>query len=263
MTMPPRDRGGATPRRKAQGSSPPATTVVVVMSGGPYSYEPDFESGATGSHYDAVVAEGCLPVGSYGFTMYDVGGDGICCDYGRGEYGMGFAGGRVVRPLSRGDFAGASEGTPFEVTADDIDVFFPGGGHPGGEEGEIAPIVTTDGVDVYPAPPPAATPVGGGVVAEDDPAGAASNSPLVDAGGSVDDSEVPAAATNVSVIIACSFPPPPLFSSSSVVSSAFVPLRFFLLEPGHYRRFDQQLRDGVGYRRHGWSREVLRSPLRR
>ena len=273
----PSDYDDATPlRRKTQeGSSPSSsgetTTTVVLLSGGPYYYKPDFESDAIESHYDAVVAESCLPVGSYDFALYDVGGDGICCDYGRGEYGIEFANGRVVRPLSRGEFAGASEVTPFEVTVDDLD-FFPAEEHPE-EEGAVAedgegeddhvPIVTTDGVGVYPAeggggaPSPAA-PVGGVAEEDDLPIDSASNTSLVDAGGSTDDTEVSAAVTNVSVITAFLFCP---FFVGRLSVCSFP--SHFSLEPGHYRRYDQQPRDGVGYRRHDWSRKVLRSPLRR
>ncbi|KAL3773624.1 hypothetical protein ACHAW5_008211 [Stephanodiscus triporus] len=114
-------------QRKTQESS---VATKVVLSGGPYSYKGDFESEAVESHYNAIVAETCLPVGSYNFVLYDVGGDGICCDYGRGEYGIALKNGRVVRPLSHGGFSGASEITPFEVTADDVDVFPEGYSHP-------------------------------------------------------------------------------------------------------------------------------------
>ncbi len=59
-----------------------------------------------GEHYEMIRATTCLPVGSYTFTLYDAGEDGICCDYGRGEYGINHSKGRVVRRVSldaRGD----------------------------------------------------------------------------------------------------------------------------------------------------------------
>jgi hypothetical protein len=111
---------GDPPRRKTQ-ESPVSYTVI--LSGGPYPYKSDFESDVAESHYDTIIAEACLPIGSYDFVLYDVGGDGICCDYGRGEYGMKFVNGRVVRPLSHGEFSGASEVTQFDVMDVDIDVF--------------------------------------------------------------------------------------------------------------------------------------------
>lgn len=54
--------------------------------------------------------------------IYDEGDDGICCDYGRGEYGINLSKGRVIRPLSKGEF-GASQVTSFQVTDKDLDVF--------------------------------------------------------------------------------------------------------------------------------------------
>jgi len=105
--------------RKAQEST---DHYFVVMSGGPYSYQGDFETETGSSHYNAIIAETCLPVGSYRFVLYDAAEDGICCEYGRGEYGINLSKGNVIRPLSPGKFSSASEVTPFEVTKDDIDV---------------------------------------------------------------------------------------------------------------------------------------------
>jgi hypothetical protein len=68
-----------------------------------------------------VRATACLPPGAYEFVLYDAGGDGICCRYGRGEYALALAG-RAVRPLAPGGFQGKSEVTPFDVGADDLDV---------------------------------------------------------------------------------------------------------------------------------------------
>jgi len=97
---------------------------TVALAGGPYSYREGFDSDAStgGTHYNAIVAKTCLPVGTYKFIMYDAGGDGICCVYGQGEYGINLSKGRVIRPLSSGEFMGVDEVTPFEVTAADIDI---------------------------------------------------------------------------------------------------------------------------------------------
>jgi hypothetical protein len=105
--------------RHTQGS----TLRTTVMSGGPYSFQDDFENEASKSHYNAIIEEMCLPIGSYEFVLYDESSDGICCDYGRGEYGIEFTNGRVIRPISRGVFSGSSEVTPFDVTAEDVNVF--------------------------------------------------------------------------------------------------------------------------------------------
>ena len=63
-----------------------------------------------------------MPTGVYAFILHDARGDGICCSYGQGEYGLDLSKGRVIRPLSPGKFSGAVQFTPFEVIADDIDV---------------------------------------------------------------------------------------------------------------------------------------------
>ena len=95
---------------------------VIVMSGGPYSYQDEFERGATGDEYQMIDADICLPVGKYQFIIYDTEGDGMCCYYGHGKYGLHFPGGREVRPLSIGQFLGAHEVTAFEVTNTDINL---------------------------------------------------------------------------------------------------------------------------------------------
>lgn len=105
--------------RHTQGS----TLQTTMMSGGPYSYQDDFENEASESHYSAIIQEMCLPIGSYEFVLYDQSSDGICCDYGRGEYGIEFTNGRVIRQISRGAFSGSSEVTPFDVTNEDVNVF--------------------------------------------------------------------------------------------------------------------------------------------
>ena len=114
--------------------------------GGPYQYKKQFDSETTGSHYDAIVGETCLPVGSYTFTIYDAKGDGICCDYGRGEYGINLSKGRVIRPLSSGKFTGASQATPFEVSEADIDVF-PASYSPGDTDTVVDPQVALPPAD--------------------------------------------------------------------------------------------------------------------
>ena len=98
---------------------------AVVLAGGPYEYREDFEGALTGSHYQMIRATSCLPVGTYGFVLYDAGGDGICCTYGRGEYGINLSKGRVVRPMSAGEFSGTGAVTPFEVGPDDVDILPP------------------------------------------------------------------------------------------------------------------------------------------
>mmetsp|Transcript_32656 Transcript_32656/g.77965 ORF Transcript_32656/g.77965 Transcript_32656/m.77965 type:complete len:714 (+) Transcript_32656:298-2439(+) len=92
-----------------------------VMSGGPYSFKKEFEHTAQGSHYEMIDFNTCLPLGVYSFTIYDTNGDGICCYYGRGEYGLFLSRGRVIRPMKAGKFRGPSETTTFQVGGGDID----------------------------------------------------------------------------------------------------------------------------------------------
>lgn len=110
-------------RTRVVSSSPSPKTTVVLKSGGPYYYQ-DFDSDGTtvGHNRRAIIAKTCLPVGSYKFVLHDAQRDGICCDYGRGEYGLNLSKGRVVRPLSSGSFLGENEFTSFQVTEDDIDI---------------------------------------------------------------------------------------------------------------------------------------------
>ena len=93
----------------------------IVMSGGPYSFKKEFEHTAQGSHYEMIDFNTCLPLGVYSFTIYDTNGDGICCYYGRGEYGLFLSRGRVIRPMKAGKFRGPSETTTFQVGEGDID----------------------------------------------------------------------------------------------------------------------------------------------
>jgi hypothetical protein len=105
---------------RAVSSPPPQATVV--LSGGPYHYQ-DFDSDvAFENHNRAIIAKTCLQVGSYKFVLHDAQRDGICCDYGRGEYGLNLSMSRVVRPLSSGTFLAEKEVTSFQVTEDDIDI---------------------------------------------------------------------------------------------------------------------------------------------
>jgi hypothetical protein len=91
-----------------------------VFSGGPYSYRSkEFADSQSG----AIVAKTCLPVGDYKFIISDVRGDGICCDYGRGEYSINLSKGRVIHRLSSMPFSSEREATSFLVTEDDIDVY--------------------------------------------------------------------------------------------------------------------------------------------
>ena len=96
---------------------------IEILRGGPYSYSKEFDKKAGGDHYEMIHATTCLSVGSYAFILYDAKGDGICCAYGSGEYGINLSKGKTIRPLSSGAFVGTEEITPFEVIEEDIDVF--------------------------------------------------------------------------------------------------------------------------------------------
>jgi len=93
-----------------------------IEKGGPYSYTKAFDNGRAGDHYEMVHSTTCLSVGKYAFILYDAKGDGICCQYGRGEYGINLSKGKTIRPLSPGDFVSTEEITSFTVSEDDIDV---------------------------------------------------------------------------------------------------------------------------------------------
>ena len=95
---------------------------IPVKKGGPYSYTKAFDNESAGDHYEMVHATTCLQVGKYAFILYDAKGDGICCQYGRGEYGINLSKGKTIRPLSPGEFVGTEEITSFTVSEDDIDV---------------------------------------------------------------------------------------------------------------------------------------------
>ncbi len=97
---------------------------TVVFSGGPYPYRSELDNFVSGTHFGrAIVAKTCLPIGSYKFIIYDVRGDGICCDYGRGEYEINLSKGRVIHPLSSISFSSEREAISFVVTEDDIDIY--------------------------------------------------------------------------------------------------------------------------------------------
>ncbi len=53
----------------------------------------------------------CLPAGDYVYTIYDVYGDGMCCDWGEGSYSV-TANGQVIK--EGGEF-GQSESTSFTI----------------------------------------------------------------------------------------------------------------------------------------------------
>ncbi len=76
---------------------------TVVGSGGTYGSSPD---GST------IVAESCLIDGCYNFTIYDSYGDGICCQYGVGNYTLYDDDGNL---LASGASFGSSESTDFCV----------------------------------------------------------------------------------------------------------------------------------------------------
>ena len=88
------------------------TQTVVVATGGPYSYQEDFDpTHMEGSHHNATI---CLPEGTYEFIIYDSQWDSTH------EYGLYFNGGRPVRPMSLGNFTEGLEITQFDVTLSDI-----------------------------------------------------------------------------------------------------------------------------------------------
>lgn len=53
----------------------------------------------------------CLEEGRFQFTIFDSGGDGICCDYGQGEYSIS-SGGQII---FQGGTFGGSEATTFSL----------------------------------------------------------------------------------------------------------------------------------------------------
>lgn len=72
---------------------------VVLFSGGTYQNETD---GST------INVDVCLPVGCYDFTIFDSEDDGLCCNYGQGEYQVTD---QMNQVLASGDSFGASEST--------------------------------------------------------------------------------------------------------------------------------------------------------
>lgn len=101
-------------------SRPLQYTETIVMSGGPYKYgKYTSTQGYTEQIYESI----CLPVGKYKFVLHDKMGDGLCCQYGRGQYGVMIRdSARTVRPMKDGLFLGKEEITPFEITIDDVGV---------------------------------------------------------------------------------------------------------------------------------------------
>ncbi len=77
-----------------------------VASGGPYQ---DFNT-------EVVGAELCLPTGCYDFTIYDAFSDGICCDYGVGQYAIVDVNENI---LIEGGRYGASETKTFAAGSED------------------------------------------------------------------------------------------------------------------------------------------------
>lgn len=68
----------------------------------------------SGDSYDGLATfsrEFCLGTGNYTFVVYDVFGDGICCNYGNGSYSVTI--GNTV--LASGGSFGASEATSFTI----------------------------------------------------------------------------------------------------------------------------------------------------
>lgn len=89
-----------------------------IKSGGPYKYGK--RTTITG-HTEQIHESFCLPMGEYNFILHDKMGDGICCDYGRGQYGLRI-GEREIRPMSDGLFLGKEEVSSFEITGSDVGV---------------------------------------------------------------------------------------------------------------------------------------------
>ncbi len=100
-------------------SDPVQYTESLLKSGGPYRYG----KYTTISGYTEYINESiCLPVGQYKFILHDKSGDGMCCEYGVGQYGLHIIGGREFRPMSNGMFLGKEEITSFDITMDDVGV---------------------------------------------------------------------------------------------------------------------------------------------
>ena len=92
---------------------------VLIQSGGPYrygKYTPIY--GYTEEINESI----CLPVGQYKFILHDKLGDGFCCEYGQGKYGLRIIDGREIRPMSDGIFLGKEAIISFDITGDDIGV---------------------------------------------------------------------------------------------------------------------------------------------
>lgn len=95
----------------------------IIKSGGPYRYGKHTSiHGYTDHMHESI----CLPVGDYKFILYDEMGDGICCNYGHGQYGLSIIGSRnensirEVRPMKDGLFLGEEEITSFQITLNDV-----------------------------------------------------------------------------------------------------------------------------------------------
>jgi hypothetical protein len=101
-------------------SRPLQYTETIVMSGGPYKYgKYTSTQGYTEQIYESI----CLPIGKYKFLLHDKMGDGLCCQYGRGQYGIMIRdSARTIRPMKDGLFLGKEEITSFEITIDDVGV---------------------------------------------------------------------------------------------------------------------------------------------
>ena len=98
-------------------SRPLQYTESTIKSGGPYRYSKYTTLTGYTEHINESI---CLPVGEYNFILQDKMGDGICCEYGHGEYGLSILRGREIRPLSDGMFLGKEEISSFEITMNDV-----------------------------------------------------------------------------------------------------------------------------------------------
>ena len=167
---------------------------------------------------------------------------------------MKFVNGRVVRPLSHGEFSGASEVTQFDVMDVDIDVFPEEYARP--DEGvvieDVAGFPAQEGVpsptlvdEVEDSPSLVdVSPEGSSETSIPDDANVSSgDSPLGDSG-QIHDSAAP----NVSAEYHSSRVILLLFFSTAQGAS-FIHSSQFSLEPDHYHRHALQFRDGSEHKR--------------
>ncbi|KAL7462789.1 hypothetical protein ACHAXS_003164 [Conticribra weissflogii] len=111
-------------RLSSKPTKPQRGNGIKLLSGGPYAYLHD-ETYSISDQEKTIATDICLPIGKYQFIIYDSAQNGICCQYGRGKYQLKLANGdhdrgRIVRPMSIGNFQGEMEVTEFLVGFDDF-----------------------------------------------------------------------------------------------------------------------------------------------